>query len=86
MSKKEFSLEEAKQIGDRLGIDWKKYDLEQFRLGLHVELEHGSQNSFTNITNDDEILTAKIVLAHLNEIPDYYTWLIKMESEAEAKK
>ena len=86
MSKKEFSLEEAKQIGDRLGIDWKKYDLEQFRLGLHVELEHGSQNSSPNIPIDDELLIAKIVLAHLNEIPDYYTWLIKMESEAEAKK
>jgi hypothetical protein len=82
MSKKEFTKEEAKHIGDKLGLDWNKYDLEQFRIGLHVELEHGTDNTFTNVTNDDELTTAKIVLAHLNEIPDYYTWLTKMEKEA----
>jgi hypothetical protein len=48
-----------------------------------MELEHGSQNPLTNVTNDDVIITGKIALAHLNEIPDYYTRLQKMEQEAE---
>lgn len=80
---KEFTSEEAKRIGDEIGIDWNKYDLEEFRMGLHVELEHGKHDSQTNVTDDDEIMTGKITLAHLKEIPDYYTRLEKMEKEAE---
>ncbi len=83
--KKSFTTEEAKTIGDKIGIDWSIYDLEQFRRGLEVELEHGSHDPETNVTNDDEILTGKIALAHLKEIKDYYTRLDKMESEAEGK-
>lgn len=83
--KKEFTTEEAKQIGDSIGIDWTKVDLEQFRLGLAVELEHGLADPATNVTNDDPKLTGKIAWAHLNEIPDYYTHLIKMEKEVEGK-
>lgn len=82
MSKKEFTIEEAKKIGDAIGIDWDKYDLEEFRMGLAIELEHGVHDLETNVTNDDEIMTAKIALAHLKEIPDYYTRLDKMEKEA----
>lgn len=82
--KKEFSAEEAKQIGDSIGIDWNKYNLEQFRLGLSVELEHGLNDPETNVTNDNLQTTGKIAWAHIKEIPDYYTWLIKMEKEAEA--
>jgi hypothetical protein len=81
--KKEFTTEEAKVIGDKIGVDWTKYDLEQFRMGLGVELEHGLHDAETNVTNDDEITTGKIALAHLKEIPDYYTRLDKMEKEAE---
>ncbi len=81
--KREFSVEEAKAIGDKIGVDWDLYDLEQFRRGLEVELEHGTHDPQTNVTNDDEILTGKIALAHLKEIKDYYTRLDKMESEAE---
>lgn len=83
--KKEFTMDEAKQIGDSIGIDWGKVNLEQFRLGLAVELEHGLVDPMTNVTNDDPKLTGKIAWAHLNEIPDYYTHLIKMEKEAEGK-
>jgi len=84
MSKsKKFTFEEAKVVGDQIKIDWNKYDLEQFRIGLHVELEHGLIDKFTNVTNDDLVMTGKIALAHLNEIPDYYTRLEKMEKEAE---
>ena len=85
MSTREFSEEEARAIGQRTGVDWSAgdVDLEQFRMGLAVELEHGTQDPATNVTNDDETITGKIALAHLREIPDYYTRLAAMESEAE---
>ena len=82
-SKKLISIEEAKQIGHQLGIIWDKFDVEQYKLGMEVELEHGTANPLTNVTNDDLLTTGKIALAHLNEIPDYYTRLLKMEKEAE---
>jgi len=81
---KEFSKEEAKSIGDRLQVDWEKVDLEEFRIGLAVELEHGSRDPETDVTHNDPLLTGKIALAHLNEFPDYYTRLARMEAEAEA--
>ncbi|MBU4285189.1 hypothetical protein KKF60_01355 [Patescibacteria group bacterium] len=80
--KKEFTTEEAKRVGDGIGVDWDKCDLEQFRMGLGVELEHGLCDAETNVTNDDELMTGKIALAHLKEIPDYYTRLDKMEKGA----
>jgi hypothetical protein len=82
MANKQFTIEETKKIGDSIGVDWNKYDLEQLRIGLGVELEHGARDAETNVTNDDEITTGKIALAHLKEIPDYYTRLDKMEKEA----
>jgi hypothetical protein len=84
-SKKHFNAEEAKRIGGKLGIDWSKFDVEQYRMGLDVELEHGLIDPHTNVTNDDPIMTGKIALAHLNEFPDYYTRLDIMEKEAEGK-
>ena len=84
-SKKHFTAEEAKQIGEKLGIDWSKFDVEQYRMGLDVELEHGLIDPHTNVTNDDPIMTGKIALAHLNEFSDYYTRLDIMEKEAEGK-
>lgn len=78
-----FTAEEAKTIGEELGIDWSKFDVEQFRMGMNVELEHGTRDPKTNVTNDDEMMTGKIALAHLNEFSDYYTRLEKMEKEAE---
>ncbi|MFC1950445.1 DUF5661 family protein [Chloroflexota bacterium] len=84
-SKKYFTTEEAKRIGESLGIDWSKFDAEQFRMGLDVELEHGLVDPHTNVTNDDPMMTGKIALAHLNEFLDYYTRLEKMEREAEGR-
>jgi len=84
-AKQHYSSSEAKQIGEQLGIDWIKFDVEQYRMGLDVELEHGLVDPHTNVTNDDPIMTGKIALAHLNEFPDYYTRLDKMEKEAEGK-
>ena len=80
-----FTKEQSKEIGAKLGIDWQKYDLEQFWMGLAVELEHGAYDAETNVTNDDLMLTGKIAWAHLKEIPDYYTRLKKMEEEYEGK-
>lgn len=83
---RKFSLDEAKSLGDSLGIDWTKFDVEQFRLGLAVELEHGARDDETNVTNDNLMITGKIAWAHLKEIPDYYSRLQKMETEAENKE
>ena len=82
-----FSPEQAREIGERIGIDWATapFDVEQFRFGMDVELEHGSRDPATDVTGDDPVVTGKIALAHLNEFPDYYVRLAKMESEAEAE-
>lgn len=80
---KHFSSEEARRIGDNLGIKWDKFNVEQLRMGLDVELEHGLIDPLTNVTNDDPVMTGKIALAHLNEFSDYYTRLEKLEKEAE---
>lgn len=81
--KKKFSEKEAKKIGEKLGIKWDKFDVDQFRRGMDVELEHGKRNKLTNVTNDDPLITGKIALAHLNEFPDYYDRLEKMEKEGD---
>ena len=80
-----FSSTEARVVGQRIGIDWAKgdVDIEQFRLGLAVELEHGSRDPATDVTHNDEVITGKIVLAHLYELPDYYTRLAAMERDAD---
>jgi hypothetical protein len=77
------SLEEAKAIGEKLGIKWDKFDVEQFNRGMNVELEHGIRDPSTNVTDNDLLMTGKIALAHLNEFPDYYDRLEKMEKEAD---
>ncbi len=81
---KRFNEVEAKRIGEILHIDWSKVNLQEFTMGVNVELEHGSRDPETNVTNNDPILTGKIALAHLREYPDYYTRLAKLEKEAEA--
>lgn len=81
---KGFTVDRARAIATELGIDFQqeRFDLAQFRMGLDVELEHGRRDPFTDVTHDDPILTGKIALAHLHEMPDYYTRLAKMEAEA----
>ena len=81
--KRSFTEQEARRIGDTLGIDWASVDLGQFRRGLEVELEHGAHDPQTNVTNDDPIATGRIAWAHLKEIRDYYTRLDKLEADAE---
>ena len=83
-------IEETRKIYARiapkiaqLGIKWDKFNVEQFRMGMDVELEHGTVNFDTNVTDDDPLTTGKIALAHLNEFPDYYTRLHKMEKDGD---
>ena len=83
MNRRDFSATEARELGQRLGVDWERIPLEEFRRGLAVELEHGAHDPQTNVTNDDAVMTAKIALAHLKEFPDYYTRLDKLEREAD---
>ena len=82
--KKSFTREEALAVATELGIDFKalKCNLEQFRMGLDVELEHGLRSPKTNVSGDDWNITGKIALAHLKEFPDYYTRLALMEAQA----
>ena len=84
-NKRQFSAEEARSVGTRLRIDWAQIDLDQFRRGLEVELEHGARDPETNVTNDDPVLTGKIAWAHLKEIRDYYTRLDRLEAEAKSQ-
>ena len=77
------TTEEARRVGDAIGVDWTRFDLEQFRAGMDVELEHGSHDPQTNVTDDDPIVTGKIALAHMKEFPDYYVRLEQMERDAE---
>jgi Protein of unknown function (DUF5661) len=81
-----FDTAEAEHIAKEIGIDWEgvPFDLEQFRMGLEVELEHGAHDPETDVTHDDPIVTGKIAWAHLKELPDYYTRLAAMEAEAES--
>ncbi|MFH0776181.1 MAG: DUF5661 family protein [Patescibacteria group bacterium] len=86
VGKRNFTLEEASAVAQQLAIDFEKvkFSLKSFCAGMNVELEHGLTDIFTNVSNDDPITTGKITLAHLNEFPDYYERLAKMEKEAEA--
>jgi hypothetical protein len=83
LTKKQFTAQEAKAVGDELGIKWDKFDVDQFRRGMDVELEHGTRDPGTNVTNNDPIMTGKIALAHLNEFSDYYDRLEEMEEKAD---
>jgi hypothetical protein len=78
------SQQEAENIGNTLAIPWNEISLEEFTLGMNVELEHGTKYSETNVTGNDPLLTWKIAWAHLKEFPDYYTRLLKLEGEADA--
>jgi hypothetical protein len=77
------TIEEARRVGDAIGVDWSRFDIEQFRAGMDVEFEHGSHDPQTDVTHDDPITTGKIAFAHMKEYPDYYERLERMEAEAE---
>ena len=86
--RKGYTAEEARVVGEQIGIDWTTapFDVEQFRKGMDVELEHGLQDPATNVTDDEPVVTGRIALAHLNEFADYYTRLDRMEEEAKRER
>ena len=79
-----FLPDEVAAVAEQLGVT-DQVDLNQLRIGMEVELEHGRRDSLTNVTDDDPLLTAKIALAHLRELPDYYTRLAVMEAAGEGR-
>ena len=83
-STRTFTVEDARRIGSAVGIDWdaSPFDVEQYLMGLDVELEHGPRDAETDVSGNDPIVTGKIALAHLTEFPDYYTRLAVLEREA----
>lgn len=85
MADQNFTTDEARSIGEQLGVDWTSspFDVDQFRAGMDVELEHGTRDPDTNVTGNDPLLTGRIALAHLRELLDYYTRLARMEAEGE---
>ena len=83
-----FTADDAQRVGEQIGIDWASalFDVDQFRMGMNVELEHGLHDLLTNVTDSDPVVTGKIALAHLKEFPDYYTRLGQMEEEAKREQ
>jgi len=83
---KQFTLADAKIIGDKLGVDWDIVDVKEFRLGMNAELADGAYSPLTNFVSNDPILIGKVVRMHLNEAPDYYTQWAQMEKAAARKR
>lgn len=77
------TIEQAIRIGKKLDVNFDAVSPKTLLDGMLVELEHGKKNSRTNVSNDSIELTAKIALAHLDEYPDYYARLERMEKQAE---
>jgi hypothetical protein len=85
MSKQaQFSLAEAKQIGDALSIDWRAIAFDQFHTGLEAELIRTVGDTQTATSQEDALITGRITIAHLKEHPDYYIQMSAMEKESDA--
>lgn len=80
------SKEEAAAILSLVNVEGMDIDLEEFRAGLDVELEHGVRFKDANVTNNHPVLTGKIVLAHLKESLYYYRLLEVAELEGDLFK
>ena len=81
--RKQISSDEARRIGESLHIDWDRIDLEQFRQGLMGEADQANMDSETGRTYDSVLLSGKLVVAHMQEFPDYFTRLEKLKAEAD---
>ena len=84
-----FTLNDVLDVSNKLNIKFDKFTKEELLTGMNIELEHGTINPETNVTNDNLILTTKIALAHLNEFPNYYNkdyGILKFEEYLKTKK
>ena len=86
LTEPDVSPEEAQAILAEVNVEGMGIGLEEFRKGLEVELEHGTQYSDANVTNNHPILTGMIVLAHLKEALDYYERIDVAEAEGDLLK
>lgn len=82
---KKITSKQAIQLGKLFNINFDVVSFKQFLFGLNVELEHGTRDPLTNVTDNDLVLTAMITIAHINEFPNYYAKLKKMEQELETQ-
>ena len=80
MIKRQFTLEEARIIGDNLDLDWNRVDLSQFRLGLNIEFCRQLKERDAVSSEDDPFLTGRIVLKRLGESSEYYDHQPRPES------
>ena len=67
-----FTESDARNVANILKIEFINFTIQDLLNGMNEELEHGTNYTDTNITNDSPVLTAKIALAHLNVYPNYY--------------
>jgi uncharacterized protein DUF5661 len=81
--RKQISIDEARRVGESLHIDWEQVDLEEFRQGLMGNHKPGAIDPETGLAYDSVLLTGKIVLAHMEEFPDYFTRLAKLKEEVD---
>jgi hypothetical protein len=86
LSEAKASDEEAKKILTEVNREGMNIDLEEFKAGLDVELEHGTRFPDANVTNNHPIITGMIVLAHMKESLDYYKLLEVAELEGDLMK
>jgi Protein of unknown function (DUF5661) len=84
--KRRTTTDEARRVGEAIGVDWNRFDLAQFRAGMDAEFEHGSRDPQTDVRHDDPIVTGTIALAHMKKFPDYDERLERMEREAERER
>ena len=81
--RKQISSEEARRIGESLHIDWDQVDLEQFRQDLMGDQKQETTDPETGLIYDGVLLSGKIVMAHIQEFPDYFTRLAKLKMEVD---
>jgi hypothetical protein len=82
----EVSFEEAEAILHEVNSQNMPIDINEFRDGLNVELEHGIRFPDANVTNNHPIVTGMIVLAHMKESLEYYKLLTVAEAEGDLTK
>ena len=81
----QISAAEAERVGECLQIDWEQVDLEEFRQGLMGNHKPGDIDPETGLAYESVLLTGKVVLAHMDEFPDYFTRLAKLKEEVRSQ-
>jgi hypothetical protein len=78
--KASISLQQAKEVGNKLFVDWKRVSPKTLAQGMNIELEHEGTLVRLGIKSDELLkAAAMIALDHLNESKDYYSKLKKVE-------